>query len=209
MKESNKTAVDKISDAMNDKGGLYIAVVFLILLFGLLFLTIWVNEISNKTGVNTFELQDRILKLEREFSLSDELNTDFLSDTDAQFQFLEKEIRKLWDLSNQRNRKNIEKIIESMSNMDQLISNLEQSYESLSTAKSLLINDLKSLEKTIGTIDLRDSDVIDLKLKLGNLEKKILIVDETIQAYDSFRQQTNQTLTDIQSKIYTDVNIIE
>ena len=101
------------------------------------------------------------------------------------------------------------KIIESMSNMDQLISNLEQSYESLSTAKSLLINDLKSLEKTIGTIDLSDSDVIDLKLKLGNLEKKILIVDETIQAYDSFRQQTNQTLTDIQSKIYTDVNIIE
>ena len=209
MKESNKTAVDRISDAMNDRGGLYIAVVFLILLFGMLFLTIWVNEISKKTGVNTFELQDRILKLEREFSLSDELNTDFLSDTDTQFQFLEKEIRKLWDLSNKRNRKNIEKIIESMSNMDQLISNLEQSYESLNTTKSLLINDLKNLEKTIGTIDLSDSDVIDLKLKLGNLEKKILIVDETIQAYDSFRQQTNQTLTDIQSKIYTDVNIIE
>jgi len=209
MKESNKTAVDRISDAMNDRGGLYIAVVFLILLFGMLFLGIWVNEISKKTGVNTFELQDRILKLEREFSLSDELNTDFLSDTDAQFQFLEKEIRKLWDLSNKRNRKNIEKIIQSMSNMDELISNLEQSYESLSTAKSLLINDLKSLEKTIGTIDLSDSDVIDLKLKLGNLEKKILIVDETIRAYDSFRQQTNQTLTDIQSKIYTDVNIIE
>ena len=96
-----------------------------------------------------------------------------------------------------------------MSKMDELIGNLEQSYESLSTAKSLLISDLKSLEKTIGTIDLSDSDVIDLKLKLGNLEKKILIVDETIQAYDSFRQQTNQTLTDIQSKIYTDVNIIE
>lgn len=209
MKESNKTAVDRISDAMNDKGGLYIAVVFLILLFGMLFLGIWVNEISKKTGVNTFELQDRILKLEREFSLSDELNTDFLSDTDAQFQFLEKEIRKLWDLSNKRNRKNIEKIIQSMSKMDELIGNLEQSYESLSTAKSLLISDLKSLEKTIGTIDLSDSDVIDLKLKLGNLEKKILIVDETIQAYDSFRQQTNQTLTDIQSKIYTDVNIIE
>lgn len=209
MKESNKTVVDRISDAMNDKGGLYIAVVFLILLFGMLFLGIWVNEISKKTGVNTFELQDRILKLEREFSLSDELNTDFLSDTDAQFQFLEKEIRKLWDLSNKRNRKNIEKIIQSMSKMDELIGNLEQSYESLSTAKSLLISDLKSLEKTIGTIDLSDSDVIDLKLKLGNLEKKILIVDETIQAYDSFRQQTNQTLTDIQSKIYTDVNIIE
>lgn len=209
MKESNKTVVDRISDAMNDKGGLYIAVVFLILLFGMLFLGIWVNEISKKTGVNTFELQDRILKLEREFSLSDELNTDFLSDTDAQFQFLEKEIRKLWDLSNKRNRKNIEKIIQSMSKMDELIGNLEQSYESLSTAKSLLINDLKSLEKTIGTIDLSDSDVIDLKLKLGNLEKKILIVDETIRAYDSFRQQTNQTLTDIQSKIYTDVNIIE
>lgn len=209
MKESNKTVVDRISDAMNDRGGLYIAVVFLILLFGMLFLGIWVNEISKKTGVNTFELQDRILKLEREFSLSDELNTDFLSDTDAQFQFLEKEIRKLWDLSNKRNRKNIEKIIQSMSKMDELIGNLEQSYESLSTAKSLLINDLKSLEKTIGTIDLSDSDVIDLKLKLGNLEKKILIVDETIQAYDSFRQQTNQTLTDIQSKIYTDVNIIE
>ena len=209
MKESNKTVVDRISDAMNDRGGLYIAVVFLILLFGMLFLGIWVNEISKKTGVNTFELQDRILKLEREFSLSDELNTDFLSDTDAQFQFLEKEIRKLWDLSNKRNRKNIEKIIQSMSKMDELIGNLEQSYESLSTAKSLLISDLKSLEMTIGTIDLSDSDVIDLKLKLGNLEKKILIVDETIQAYDSFRQQTNQTLTDIQSKIYTDVNIIE
>ena len=209
MKESNKTVVDRISNAMNDRGGLYIAVVFLILLFGMLFLGIWVNEISKKTGVNTFELQDRILKLEREFSLSDELNTDFLSDTDAQFQFLEKEIRKLWDLSNKRNRKNIEKIIQSMSKMDELIGNLEQSYESLSTAKSLLISDLKSLEKTIGTIDLSDSDVIDLKLKLGNLEKKILIVDETIQAYDSFRQQTNQTLTDIQSKIYTDVNIIE
>ena len=78
MKESNKTVVDRISDAMNDRGGLYIAVVFLILLFGMLFLGIWVNEISKKTGVNTFELQDRILKLEREFSLSDELNLSLI-----------------------------------------------------------------------------------------------------------------------------------
>ena len=99
------------SQSSNKSFGLLFFVVFLILLFGLLFLTIWVNEISKKTGVNTFELQDRILKLEKEFSLSDELNTDFLSDTDAQFQFLEKEIRKLWDLSNQRNRKNIEKTL--------------------------------------------------------------------------------------------------
>ena len=79
-------------------------------MFGILFLSLWVGQISKNTGVNTTDLESRLIQLEEEFQLADEVSTEFLTDTGAQLQFLDKEIKKLWDLSNKRNKVNIQKI---------------------------------------------------------------------------------------------------
>ena len=46
-------------------------------------------------------------------NIADEINNDSLTDISSSIQFLDKEIRKLWDLSNKRNKVNISKLTDS------------------------------------------------------------------------------------------------
>ena len=82
----------RIYKVVEEKGGIVLAIVFVALLFGILFLSLWVGQISKNTGVNTTDLESRLIQLEEEFQLADEVSTEFLTDTGAQLQFLDKEI---------------------------------------------------------------------------------------------------------------------
>ena len=104
----------RIYKVVEEKGGIVLALVFVAILFGILFLSLWVGQISKNTGVNTTDLESRLIQLEEEFKLADEVSTEFLTDTGAQLQFLDKEIKKLWDLSNKRNKINIQKIFSEL-----------------------------------------------------------------------------------------------
>ena len=85
-------------------GGLFLGFVFVLTLSSILALALWVNQISsnNQMLVNSYE--DRISLLEEELSIVDSVNADSMTGVAAQLQFLDKEIRKLWDLSNKRNK---------------------------------------------------------------------------------------------------------
>ena len=106
-------------------GGLFLGFVFVLTLSSILALALWVNQISsnNQTLVNSYE--DRISLLEEELSIVDSVNADSMTGVAAQLQFLDKEIRKLWDLSNKRNKV---KIIE----LDKAIVDMNTKLQSLS-----------------------------------------------------------------------------
>ena len=100
---------DGESHLKQNSNGLFIGIVFVLLLVGILGLTVWVSELSKSSARVNERLDSRLYVLEEQLQLADSTSTEFLSDVNSQLQFLDKEIRKLWDLSNKRNKVNITK----------------------------------------------------------------------------------------------------
>ena len=118
-----KISADQEAHAAGNKNssGLFLGVVFVLLLCGILALSIWVSELS-RASANTDELvESRLAILEEQLQLADSTSTDFLSDINTQLQFLDKEIKKLWDLSNKRNKVNISNLTQDMSKQSALL----------------------------------------------------------------------------------------
>ena len=191
----------RIYKVVEDKGGIVVAIVFVALLFGILFLSLWVGQISKNTGVNTTDLESRLIQLEEEFQLADEVSTEFLTDTGAQLQFLDKEIKKLWDLSNKRNKVNIQKIFTELEAIKKQNNVVTQSLNQLRASSVNASKELKELNDIIRRLNVESEEFKAIAQQINALQRRILVMDETIQAFDNFRRQTNQSIVDIQTLI--------
>ena len=191
----------RIYKVVEDKGGIVLAIVFVALLFGILFLSLWVGQISKNTGVNTTDLESRLIQLEEEFQLADEVSTEFLTDTGAQLQFLDKEIKKLWDLSNKRNKVNIQKIFTELEAIKKQNSAVTQSLNQLRASSVNDSKELKELNDIIRRLNVESEEFKAIAQQINALQRRILVMDETVQAFDNFRRQTNQSIVDIQTLI--------
>ena len=191
----------RIYKVVEEKGGIVLAIVFVALLFGILFLSLWVGQISKNTGVNTTDLESRLIQLEEEFQLADEVSTEFLTDTGAQLQFLDKEIKKLWDLSNKRNKVNIQKIFTELEAIKKQNSAVTQSLNQLRASSVNASKELKELNDIIRRLNVESEEFKAIAQQINALQRRILVMDETIQAFDNFRRQTNQSIVDIQTLI--------
>ena len=191
----------RIYKVVEEKGGIVVAIVFVALLFGILFLSLWVGQISKNTGVNTTDLESRLIQLEEEFQLADEVSTEFLTDTGAQLQFLDKEIKKLWDLSNKRNKVNIQKIFTELEAIKKQNSVVTQSLNQLKASSVNANKELKELNDIIRRLNVESEEFKAIAQQINALQRRMLVMDETIQAFDNFRRQTNQSIVDIQTLI--------
>ena len=191
----------RIYKVVEEKGGIVLAIVFVALLFGILFLSLWVGQISKNTGVNTTDLESRLIQLEEEFQLADEVSTEFLTDTGAQLQFLDKEIKKLWDLSNKRNKVNIQKIFTELEAIKKQNSVVTQNLNQLKASSVNANKELKELNDMIRRLNVESEEFKAIAQQINALQRRMLVMDETIQAFDNFRRQTNQSIVDIQTLI--------
>tara|TARA_B100000902_G_scaffold34337_1_gene41330 strand:+ start:119 stop:757 length:639 start_codon:yes stop_codon:yes gene_type:complete len=198
----------RIYKVIEEKGGMILAIVFIIILFGMLFLSLWVGQISKNTGVNTTDLESRLINLEEEFQLADEVSTEFLTDTGAQLQFLDKEIKKLWDLSNKRNKVNISKIFVELDGLKKQNQELNKTITALKDDFKELNSELDSLEGITNKLNVESEEYKSLALQINTLQRRLLLLDETIEAFDNYRKQTNQSILDIQASLNNSQNII-
>tara|TARA_B100000609_G_C17214933_1_gene436069 strand:+ start:1712 stop:2350 length:639 start_codon:yes stop_codon:yes gene_type:complete len=198
----------RIYKVIEEKGGMVLAIVFIIILFGMLFLSLWVGQISKNTGVNTTDLESRLINLEEEFQLADEVSTGFLTDTGAQLQFLDKEIKKLWDLSNKRNKVNISKIFVELDGLKKQNQELNKTIKVLKDDFKELSSELDSLEGITNKLNVESEEYKALALQINTLQRRLLLLDETIEAFDNYRKQTNQSILDIQASLNNSQNII-
>ena len=198
----------RIYKVIEEKGGMILAIVFIIILFGMLFLSLWVGQISKNTGVNTTDLESRLINLEEEFQLADEVSTEFLTDTGAQLQFLDKEIKKLWDLSNKRNKVNISKIFVELDGLKKQNQELNKTNKGLKDDFKKLSSELDSLEGITNKLNVESEEYKSLALQINTLQRRLLLLDETIEAFDNYRKQTNQSILDIQASLNNSQNII-
>ncbi|MDC0443448.1 hypothetical protein OAM47_04735 [Gammaproteobacteria bacterium] len=198
-----KISATKDGDSQINKNssGLFLGVVFVLLLIGILALSLWVSELSKATNDNSAKVESRLSILEEQLQLADSTSTESLTDINSQLQFLDKEIRKLWDLSNKRNKVNIEKLTKDVSKYASAIkeiaitqTNDQANIRSINEKYQKLITSVNELTKA-------NRKNLVSQNQIAELNKSILLLEETVQAFDAYRRQNNEMLQEMQLKI--------
>ena len=198
-----KISASKEEQTIGNKNssGLFLGVVFVLLLCGILALSLWVSEISRSSNEINDLVESRLSILEEQLQLADSTSTEFLSDINTQLQFLDKEIRKLWDLSNKRNKVNISKLTIDLNKQ----SNLLKSIAATQTNDQKNIQDIVSQLERLGQAAKNLSQLSEknsvTESKLIELNKSLLLLEETVQAFDSYRKQNNELMQEVQLEI--------
>ena len=181
--------------------GLFLGIVFVSLLISILALFLWVNNLSKASSSVNSEVESRILILEEQLQLADSTSTEFLSDINSQLQFLDKEIRKLWDLSNKRNKVNIAKLTKDISNHSTALKEIAVTQTNDQTNIQTIKNLSQKLQNRIAELSQANQESTSIKNKIDELNKSVLLLEENIQAFDSYRRQNNEILQDIQLQL--------
>ena len=149
-----------------NKGGLFIGFIYVLVFMSILFLWIWQTFESedNKSSMNLMD--ERLAIIEEQINIVDETNNDTITDISSSIQFLDKEIRKLWDLSNKRNKVNIQKLSEQTIKIEQLLKSLE---DEVSNNQSTIINMRDSIDQNISNIQELGISADDLSIIRFNL----------------------------------------
>ena len=181
--------------------GLFLGVVFVLLLIGILALSLWVSELSKASNNINSKLESRLSILEEQLQLADSTSTEFLSDINSQLQFLDKEIRKLWDLSNKRNKVNIENLTQDISKHSAALKEIARTQTNDQANINAITKESKKLIIVIDELSQANRDNLNTQNKIAELNKSILLLEETVQAFDAYRRQNNEMLQEMQLKI--------
>jgi len=198
-----KISATKNGDSHINKSssGLFLGIVFVLLLIGILALSLWVSELSKASDSINSRVESRLSILEEQLQLADSTSTEFLSDINTQLQFLDKEIRKLWDLSNKRNKVNIAKLTQDISKHAAALKEIAATQTNDQTNINSIKNESQKLRSLINELSQANKENLNAQNKIAELNKSILLLEETVQAFDAYRRQNNEMLQEMQLKI--------
>ena len=184
-------------------GGLFVGFLYVLVFMSILALGIWQNieSKSNKESLNS--INERLIVIEEQINIADEINNDSLTDISASIQFLDKEVRKLWDLSNKRNKVNITKLTETTNKINGSIKNIEISIIEASKKIESNKEDIVSTSKDLSDLLKTNSEINDLEIALRALETQMILMDDSVRALNNYKTQLNQTISEIQTQIYS------
>ena len=188
---------DKTSPAYLKKtksGCLFVGFLYVLLFMSILGLGIWQSFESSYTEAKIKTNEDRLAIIEEQMNIADEVNNDSLTDISSSIQFLDKEFRKLWDLSNKRNKVNISKLFASTAEIEASITQINESLDMYKT-------DLSSNTRKINKLEPSLSNINDIQLTLKTIETQLILVDDSVQALNNYKKQLNQSILEIQTEI--------
>ena len=189
---------DKTSPAYLKKtksGGLFVGFLYVLLFMSILGLGVWQSFESSYTDAKIKTNEDRLAIIEEQINIADEINNDSLTDISSSIQFLDKEVRKLWDLSNKRNKVNITKLLASTAKLETAISTINQSLDAYK-------NDLSNNTKKINDLEPYIREITDIQLALKSIETQLILVDDSVQALNNYKKQLNQSILEIQTELF-------
>ena len=192
----------------SSKGGLLLGFIYVIAFMSILFLAIWQTFESENNKSSMKLVDERLSLIEEQINIVDETNNDSMTDITSSIQFLDKEIRKLWDLSNKRNKVDIQKLTEQTNEIENLLLTIRNDIE---INQKNLLSTQDSVSKNIKKIDdlgLSSEDLISLKLSLNNIDTQLILLDDSVQALNNYRNQLNQVILEIQTQISSVQNSI-
>ena len=146
-------------------------------------------------------MESRLSILEEQLQLADSTSTEFLSDINTQLQFLDKEIRKLWDLSNKRNKVNIAKLTQDVSKHSTALKEIAMTQTNDQTNINAIKNESQKLSVALDKLSQAHKDNLSVQDKITELSMSVLLLEENVQAFDAYRRQNNEMLQEMQLKI--------
>ena len=184
--------------------GLFVGFLYVLVFMSILALGIWQNFEANAKKKSLESVYQRLSVIEEQINIADEVNNDSLTDISASIQFLDKEVRKLWDLSNKRNKVNITKLIDTTDTINNSIETLELSLKEASErikSNQLIIS---QTSQDIINLSENNSQINDLDTAIRSLETQMILMDDSVRALNNYRTQINQTISEIQTQIYSE-----
>ena len=198
-----KISATKDGDSQINKSssGLFLGIVFVLLLTGILGLSLWVSELSKASNSINSKVESRLLILEEQLQLADSTSTESLSDINSQLQFLDKEIRKLWDLSNKRNKVKIAELNQDIEKQTNALKELAATQTNDQKNINAIQQESKKLSILVDELSRSNKENLNTQNKIAELSRSILLLEETVQAFDAYRKQNNELLQELQIQL--------
>ena len=184
-----------------NSGGLLVGFIYVLVFMSILFLWIWQTfETENdKSLLNTID--ERLNLIEEQINIVDETNNDTITDISSSIQFLDKEVRKLWDLSNKRNKVNIQKLSDQTIKIEEILQKLQTDVDSNQTDLLKMRNNIERNMKNIENLGLSEEDLNSIRMNISSIDTQLMLLDDTVQALNNYKNQLNQTILEIQTQI--------
>ena len=184
-----------------NSGGLLVGFIYVLVFMSILFLWIWqtFETESDKSLLNTID--ERLNLIEEQINIVDETNNDTITDISSSIQFLDKEVRKLWDLSNKRNKVNIQKLSDQAIKIEEILQKLQADVDNNQTNLLKMRNSIETNMKNIENLGLSEEDLNSIRMNISSIDTQLMLLDDTVQALNNYKNQLNQTILEIQTQI--------
>jgi len=165
------------------------------------------------------DAKERIDVLEDRLRVTDEALSETGEETNEQIDFWESEIRKLWAVSNDRNKKWIEDNQQAVAKLQESVSGLRSTareiqstlgrHESAFARQQEMVDQLTSVQMQLQQLSRSQRDLVDkvnaaqqalAKLDSG-LANRVEQNAEAVEAIDAYRLQLNSRLADIERRL--------
>ena len=184
------------------KGGsmLFSSTITIVNTIGIILLGLWFFNTSGSQQQAGKSFIERISMLEENISIQSTKVDDLIETNSQDLKFINKEIRKLWDLSNKKNRKSISQNLNSIESIEETLGALDKEYKTLSAKQRSLNLELAKLEKMQEKL----SESLDIESPFSegvDLEDRLADLEEATKSMDLYRTQVNQSILSIKEKL--------
>ena len=184
------------------KGGsmLFSSTITIVNTIGIVLLGLWFFNTSGSQQQAGKSFIERISMLEENISIQSSKVDDLIETNSQDLKFINKEIRKLWDLSNKKNRKSISQNLNSIESIEETLGALDKEYKTLSAKQRSLNLELAKLEKMQEKL----SESLDIQSPFPegeDLEDRLADLEEATKSMDLYRTQVNQSILSLKEKL--------
>ena len=151
---------------------------------------------------NLAKINNRLITLEENVQTSSDSSEENIETLLADLKIINREIRKLWDLSNKKNKKDISVLSEQNKVISDEIFEVQNS--SASNTESL-----EEIDASLKKIKSRLAKLSSFELNSNTFAERLVELEEAIEAVDAYRKQTNQTIADLQDQLSSKPNLID
>ena len=179
---------------------LFSSLVLILNSIGLIILFLWFFNTSGNQQQAGQNFVERISVLEESLAQKDQQINILSEEVEADLKFVNKEIRKLWDLSNKRNRKNISENLNSIESLNEKIENIDKKDEVLSAQQRALTLELARIKNIQDNIN-SQLDNFDESAPNETASDKLADIQESIDSFNAYRVQVNQSLLNLREQL--------
>ena len=179
---------------------LFSSLVLILNSIGLIILFLWFFNTSGNQQQAGQNFVERISVLEESLALKDQQINILSEEVEADLKFVNKEIRKLWDLSNKRNRKNISENLNSIESLNEKIESIDKKDEVLSAQQRALTLELARIKNIQDNIN-SQLDNFDESAPNETASDKLADIQESIDSFNAYRVQVNQSLLNLKEQL--------